>query len=209
MKFSFQDKLTPVVQEAKDLLQGQRLNPALAAGVLKLFRAHMRELPKNRQGWPSQNYWMEAAKSAYTLPAPEGFSLQVPQAGFGMHVTGQPETIEPRNAKMLTIPAVPEAYGRRAGEFDLKITYYRKGGKLVPLGLMEKRDQSAGPKRLRLVTGKAVGRSQPGRIIFWLSEKVNTHKYSPSPIPSDDEIEQNLIQTTNARIAELKARHGV
>ena len=208
-KVSIKDSVTGFAQEMGESFRTRRFNPALAAGVLKMVKGHIRALPKNKMGWPSQNYWQEAAKSAFSTTTPTGFTITIPQAGFNMHVTGEPHTIEPRNARLLTIPAVPEAYGRRAGEFqNLRIAYYRKGGQLVPFALVEKSEPGQkGPHKIQLRTGKSVAKGETGKVIYWLRDHVTTHPYDPSPVPSEEEIQQTMTETMDLRMAAIQARH--
>jgi hypothetical protein len=180
---------------------------AATVALVQLFKRHIRSLPNNKRGWPSQHYWGEAASGVYGTPTRDGCTITVPKIGFAMHATGEPGEINPVKARMLTIPATPEAYGRRAREFsNLKIAYCRRGGKLVAYALVQAGDGDQ-THAIKLATGRSVGRASPGKVIFWLKESVQTAAYTPSPIPSDADCSAAIEAAMDNHLNRVAARN--
>jgi hypothetical protein len=126
----------------------------------------------------------------------------VSQAGIRMHATGEPSEIVPVTAKLLTIPAVPEAYGRRAREFsNLRIAYRRKNGQVQAFALVQAEDsgltvRQTGGRGKRLP--KTIGGQ--GRVIYWLVDRVRTSKYE-GVVPSDDEIRTEAVAVVKGLVS--------
>lgn len=137
------------------------LNAAVGKRVEVEHRRFFAAKPSNRRGWPSQNFWRRRIRNATSLTSynAEGSTITIADSAMNQKVYGGP--IRPREGKMLTIPARPEANGRSPRTFSnlvfIPLRDFRQGrgaGKLVGL-LVEKSDSG------RLMRSR--GRSRSGQ----------------------------------------------
>ena len=164
------------------------MNPAIGAGVVKLFQVWFRNNGTNKQGWPSTGFWADAARNTSWQLVPDGVLISAEKIGVRQRYQGG--DIEPGPGKsFLTIPARAEAYGKRAGEFDnLVFAWHRKDGKSEPWGLVEASATKVkrGKKRKdgsQKTTTEEVG----GLVMFWLVKSVHQDA-DPSVLPPDNLI---------------------
>lgn len=79
----------------------------------------------NKQGWPRQHFWKRVADSVrVTQTSTMQATIVVDEPGVGIKMSGG--DITPKNSKWLTIPAVPEAYGKSAREFSGRLVFIKK-----------------------------------------------------------------------------------
>jgi hypothetical protein len=178
------DRATPAIRGARGELQLAGVKPAIGRAVLRLnaSRANPLGLSGEPAGDPRSNFYAQAARSARYDVLTDGVLVSVSQAGIRQRREGG--EIVPRNVKYLTIPAIAEAFGRRAAEFDnLVIMWRRLAGQTRPVALVEATPFTRGIKTDR------VG----GRVFFWLVKSVS-QKADPSVLPTD----QEMIDAANA-----------
>jgi len=122
----------------------------------------------NRLGGKRTHYFARVAKSTSYEAKPGEVTVSVNEVGIRQRIKGGP--IEAQRSKYLTIPAIAEAYGRRASEFNNLVVAYGKKG---PYALQEAQATNIkfGGKRkdgTRGVKSERVG----GRVFYWLVPRV-------------------------------------
>jgi hypothetical protein len=225
------DEVSGAVGNLRNAMHG--VNRAVGEAEVQLFTDHFSGLPINRHNWPSRGYWADAAKSMHWTDYGDGVTVHSELPGLNMHATGIPETIEPKTAKMLTIPAVAAAYGRRAREFsNLRIAMRIIGGQLVPFALVEKQapgmrgSKVAHPIKVKDIHGKVhavkvttaisvmgggkkykrtTQMAQMGEVIFWLKDQVRTHPY-PGLLPTEEEMRETAVNAIEDAVALARTR---
>src|SRR3974390_3332051 len=201
---SIKDGVTAKLGKIRTAFKPEAINKNIGVAMVRMFQEHLSKMPSNRAGWPSQGYWAKAAKSTHYQVVPDGVLVSVSQVGFRMHVLGLPDTIQPVNTNNLTIPAVSQAYGRRAGEFsNLKVAFTRRGGNLVAFALVEGPPTSPKRKgthslRIKGVGGRTrgIGRTWQGQVIFWLVKSVKTHP-TQGVLPEREEMKAAIVKVMN------------
>ena len=132
--------------------------------------------------------------------------VSVNQIGIRQRLQGGP--IRPVNAKMLTIPAQPDAYGKTAGEFgnlEFKMVLDPSSGHMRA-ALVEKKGTpktkvawSKSKKDGRAVRKETVTSASTGLPIFWLARSVNQQP-NANVFPSDAEFLFELDKGVDALI---------
>lgn len=155
------DTATAGLQELGLKLDGAAVMRVVGRSASQLAKAHFRELDKerpNQLGGDRTHFWRDAANST-SFEAKEGEArLIIDHIGVALRYFGG--TVLPVASKYLTIPATPEAHGKRAAEFEgLEYRPYK------------------GPRaRGALTLGEVV--------FFWLVESVDFQP-DPTVIPED------------------------
>ena len=161
------------------------VNPVIGRAGVNLLRDHFRNLESsrpNRLGGPRTHFYNQAARSTHFVTLPDSVALSVNQVGIRQRFQGG--EIRPRNSKYLTIPAIAEAYGKRAREFNnLRFVMLKNGPALVEA---EATQISIGKKGVK--NKGSVG----GRVLYWLRRKV-TQKADPSVLPSPEAIRATAL----------------
>jgi hypothetical protein len=178
---------------------------AVGVAVTRLLQSHFRQLPPNRNGWPSTGFWAGAARgTGWDL---DGDAVIVyadneehPGAVDHLYRGG---TIRAKDKK-LTIPARAEFYGHSAGEFDnLRLVVFKGTGTaalVVGKGGTGRVDFSTG--RSRAVLG--AGARSEGVVAYWLKDEVTTRAYQ-GVIPT----EQQIATTAVLAMAEVVTTGGL
>ena len=206
------DYASPALREMMAGVSAARLNPRLGAAVSRLVQDHlaMKEGQPNKSGFPSQHFYANAARSTFWTADSAGATVTISQTGFAQRCFGG--TIKPgrtiskftgRPTQYLTIPARGEASGKRAGEFgNLKVLWGRNG----PYALAA----DEGGATRRVFQGREGTRPEHpvkglerGVIVFWLVKEV-TQDADPSVLPSEEEVQTTLAQTTASAISRIK-----
>lgn len=171
---------------ALDLLKEQRatlasdgVKKAAGNGVRLLLMDYLGGLDSSRPnavGGRRTHFYAQAARGITYDVTPDGAEVAIHQEGIAQRFYGG--KIEPVNSKYLTIPVDPEAYGRRAGEFDnLTVQWGRsKGGKARPMFLTETPED----------------KKTKGRIMYYLAESVEQDP-DPTVLPDDDLVMQSAV----------------
>lgn len=189
------DNATPMLTAVTERVRPERLAAAVGRGVLLLVRQHFVGNGTNKQGWPSTHFWARAAKATTLSTDAEGVTVVCNQIGVRQRYYGGP--IKPVKAKMLTIPARADAYGKTAREFsDLQVKMLldpatnrmrlalveKAGTNVVKLG-RKRKDGTRSEKVVAQKTGLAP--------LYWLARKV-TQKGDAGVIPSDAEFMEEI-----------------
>jgi hypothetical protein len=206
LQFDLQGNMGPELASKMAQLEGGRVNPVLAQAAVDFTQAHLFRLDAERGnvlGGARTHFYSQAARGTHHTVLPDGFALTIGHVGFRQRLQGG--TIRPQKAKFLTIPAYPDAYGRRAGEFsDLRFAIV--GGRPC----LVKAEQSAlsfGKKRKdgsRKISGSFVG----GNVMYWLVRQVNQAP-DPSVLPSEEEYTRELLEVWDSwALRQLARREG-
>ena len=209
---SVTDGATPMLNEILSQMSPARINPRLAAAGARLVQAHLaeKESEGNKNGWPSQHFFGNAARSVSFYGDAAGATVTISQTGFALQYFGG--TVRPGKSiseftgqptKYLTIPARAEAYGKRAGEFgNLKVLFGRNGAYALAA------DEGGATKKVR--QGREDTRSErpvkgleQGTILYWLVKSA-TIPADRSVLPSDEEFGEVMLATAQSSLARVK-----
>lgn len=139
----------------------------------------------NALGGTRTRFYQRAAGATTSAAVAEGAVITVAQQGIRQRYLGG--EIKPGPGKQwITLPAIAQAYGQRAGRFnDLRFVLVRKGGNALAM----------------LVRGGGVGPSGPVRpqVVFWLKKSV-TQRPDSAVIPRPDVL-RSAISTRLIRAA--------
>jgi len=168
-------------------MQPARTGPVMGRAVVNLERAHLFEANRTRPnalGGRRTNFYAQAARAtSFALDGDDAVIVSISQIGIRQRYYGG--TIRAKKSKFLTIPVAPEAYGKRAREFqNLELVFGPNG---VPWALATKGDrrvqitQNAKGKTVK----KMIGRR--GVILFRLVKSV-TQAADPSVLATPDQV---------------------
>lgn len=134
----------------------------------------------------------------------EGVLIRVASEGLAQRYFGG--TIEAgKTAKLLTIPARAESYGRRADEFDnLKLIMFGadKGALVMPAeAALSKRDRGI-RSRVSAIHDRPEDVEERGYIYFWLVRSV-TQEGDETVLPTDEEIADPALQSVQRYIERI------
>src|ERR1700722_16827224 len=106
----------PAMHRLLTFVKGRAANAAMGRAVLALFIRHFLALPPNKRGLPTTHFWRRAANATTFEASPDSVRISVNQTGVMQRFLGG--DIAPVRVKFLTIPAIAETYGHRAGDFS-------------------------------------------------------------------------------------------
>jgi hypothetical protein len=197
MSFSIdiKDQVTEAVGRFQDAARSGRANPIIGRNVAARLQKNFYTLDAQRAnqiGGRRTNFYGQAAKSTQYQSTVDEVRVSVNQVGVRQRLEGG--LITPVKSKWLTIPAIAEAYGKRAREFNNLRVAFGRGHK--PIGLEE-----APPKNLRGKRGYARG----GRIVFWLVKSV-LQKADPSVVPTNEELTKTAVLSASTYFSRLWER---
>lgn len=94
------------------------LAQAGARGVSNRIVRHLRARPANRRGFPSSNYWADAADSVSVVPSGgRTATIEIAKEGVALHYEGG--TVLPKDGgKALAIPLAAQVYGKNPSEWS-------------------------------------------------------------------------------------------
>lgn len=194
----------------KDLLPGARR--VMARAGANVVREHLsaRNLMPNKQGWPKTNFYGQAARAVSS--GVDGADINIDVTGpVGFRQRLQGGTIRPKNVKFLTMPAAPEAYGKRAREFNnlrFAIVFDPKLQKSRPALVQQEatafklgRRRKDGSRKLTILG--EVG----GNVMYWLLRSA-TQAPDPTVMPGTAVIIDGIVTSTNAWLRDKLAGQG-
>ena len=182
----------------KELSRGLAPNTVALVGGRALanrIRARFNELEQtrpNKQGWPRQHFWSQVRRSVQN-PVPIGdgqVRVSVNHVGAALRFFGG--IVRPVRAKLLTVPAAAEAYGKRAREFsDLRIGFApdEEGHQRLALVRTRATQVSFGRKRKDGTRKVKQGEEVGGEAVFWLNRKA-TFNPDPSVLPTQQQLQE-------------------
>ena len=179
------DRVSPALQRLIAGLEDPSDLYALMAGVAEKgtrdyivhVAAPTRHTTANRLGAQPTGYLERAANGVRGVGTQEAAEVIISGDVGIFSRTDGPVTITPKAPKKyLTLPAIAEAYGRRAGEFaDLSVLIFRKRGSAELL--------------LALGTEIGEGANKERTVFYWLKKSV-TLPQDRELLPSDDDYLQ-------------------
>jgi hypothetical protein len=205
------DEASPVLAAIQTEAQAGGIAAVMGRAVVTLTREHLFALNSQRHRQGGRNYYAQAARSTHAETSPTEIKLSITQTGFRQRRFGG--GINPRK-KYLTIPACPEACGKRAGEFndlDFAIAKDPQSGALRP-ALVQRVSQRIRVARRRTKDGGLIHRVTPGevlggKVMFWLVRSV-FQKPDPSVLPANAIIVQTALDAATRRFFRLGQRQS-
>ncbi|MEI6166015.1 MAG: hypothetical protein WCS52_02365 [bacterium] len=181
--------------------------------VSRLLKDHLGGLDSSRPnkiGGKRTHYYADAARNVSYEVSGDGAEVKVHQIGIALHYYGG--VIKPTGGrKYLTIPVDPEAYGRRAGEFNnLEIAWgLTKGGKPRPIGLVKKNDWAYKTKKNRKSgANEVVSASYEGGKWMFALVLSATIPEDKSILPEDDTIQAAAMSSITDYIISKMQGHS-
>lgn len=211
MNIEVSDTLTPYLAQLRTLVSGNAIDNAMGQGAANTVRAHLvaRNALPNQLGGRRTNFYNRAAQSV---------NVQVTQPGtatvsinkVGLRQRWQGGFIRPTGGrKYLTIPAIPEAHGRRASEFSnlrFGFTEGRSGG-LVP-ALVEASASKVTFGRKRKNGSRSVSSSATGGKAYFFLVKQVFQQADPSVLPTSEQIGAGAAEGARNLLAAAIAKGG-
>ena len=158
----FDDDLAGINQSAADGLQD----------YLKAFFYRLDQDRANPLGGERSHFYRHAAETLTQEIRDDGADVVVNQLGIRQRLLGG--EIHAKNSKYLTIPAIAEAYGHRAKEFDLHFIMFKTGSKAL-----------------------AANTKEDHRVWYWLVESV-TQEPDPEVMPSVEAMTDAVCNNVKA-----------
>lgn len=195
MAFSIEikDYATGPLGEVREGLSGERASRVVGTALAKQIVDHFKGLPGNKLGG-RREFWEGAAKATSLEVSGDGGKVSVSQEGVRLRLLGGTIRAGARSgAKLLTIPARAETYGRRARDLSgLQFLWGIREGKPMPIALVAGKEGAArvtstGKRQRLLFRGKKTGQGQSGLVMFWLVASV-TQAGNRDVLPSDSEL---------------------
>ena len=172
---------------------GNAVGRALVAETQQHLRDWSNSHP-NRLGGKRTHFIARAASATFFRLSPQGVELINNHIGMALRYYGG--TIVPKNVKWLTIPAIKEAYGRGAREFDnLRFVPFKAG----LAGLVEKKGGASDARSGRGIKGARKAKATTGyknRVFYWLVKSA-TIRANRSLLPLMRELRRTASLTTN------------
>jgi hypothetical protein len=196
------DTATPEMQFLRANVTPHRMAAEIGPRATRLVQRNFltKEKGGNKMGWPSTHFYARAAEATNWQ---EGFGfvmISVNQIGIRQRLEGG--DIKPVKAGALTIPAVADAYGKRAREFNnLKFGFALDpvSGKMRP-ALVEAQATQIKIGKIKKSGQRTIteGTTSTGLVaIFWLLAGVHQDP-DPTVLPTDEEFGQAMDQSIQA-----------
>lgn len=192
------ENVTAALTAAQGAVQPEQLALAGARGAANEVRSHLANLEStrpNKQGWTRQHWWARVRRSVQAPRlAAGGAIVSITEPGIGLRYFGG--TTRPVSRKYMTIPAIEEAYGRRAREFsNLRFGFAEnRFGNLAPALIERDHTELNFGRRRKDGSRKISGTSRGGRTFYWLVRRA-VHPADHSVLPTDEAL-ANAANTT-------------
>lgn len=182
--------------------QARAVMARAGAGVVRDHLSAKNLLP-NKYGYPKTNFYGQAARSVSSGVAGDDINIDV-TGPVGLRQRRFGGTIRPKNVKFLTMPAAPEAYGKRAREFNnlrFAIVFDPKIQKSRPaLVIAESTQLKLGQRRKDGSRKVTVLGEVGGGVMYWLLRSA-TQSPDPTVLPTNELLVQVIVTQTNAWLA--------
>lgn len=197
------DNATPAVKRVLEAASGPNINAVAGRAGVNRIQQHLFALNgsrPNKLGGKRTNFWAQCARSTSFVLVPEGALASINQIGFRQRLEGG--VISARNAKFLTIPAIAEAYGKRAGEFH-NLRFAIVGGKPA---LIEAEHSGVSFRTGTRGAGKVKATlNLGGKVYFWLKRSVRQNA-DPSVMPTNDEMGAAVVTALESYVKRVTER---
>lgn len=210
---TLKDLATRDLQRVEGVLNADQLARVGGRGVANRLQDHFQDLEQNRpnkKGWRRQHHWAGARKSIHTQYGTGKVTVIITKPGIALLFFGG--VVRPLIKRMLTIPAVEAAYGKRAGEWSDLVLDRRvnpETGKLqLCLVQAEQSPVILGPRSkktgLRRFKRKE---SAGGKVIYWLTRQA---RFQPDPtvLPTERQLEQAAGSAIESTVQRIEQRRG-
>lgn len=197
MDITVKDLATNDLQKLAADFEAPQIREAIGlAGVeaVKEFYTKLDHERPNAMGGKRTHFFAQAAESAlWKDTGNESVLLEVFEPiGLRQRIHGG-EILPTGGRKYLTIPAIAEAYGKRAGEFDnLVPVFRRRNGTVEAVALAEADQQSVKLGKTRKDGTVSRGKVTGGRYFFWLVKSVS-QQGDPTTAPDENSIKTAVI----------------
>ncbi len=197
------DAATPALQSLRAGLAPEQVNPIIGRSARNTYRTHLFGLNAqraNKLNGPRTNFYASAARATQFRVQGDFVIISINQVGIGLRYFGG--TVRPKEKKYLTIPAIPEAHGKRASEFSGLFFAFEKNlrtGKLQPAlvqgerSLLRRRRDRAGAVRTFFAG------SQARRVVYWLVTEA-TFRPDPTVLPHPELVEAQAARAVDAYV---------
>lgn len=208
------EELNKLKNLAKYLHQPE-LKTVMARSATNLVRDKLYSFDRtnpNKLGGKRTHYYGQAARGTSYVVEPTMIIISINQVGIrqswqggavyagvnSSRYTGKP-------TKYLTIPAIAEAHGKRAGEFSNLTLAYGRGGR--PYALVEAAATLVKSRKVGISPGVVAKEKKKtlvgGRVYYWLTPYV-IQEGNPDLLPTEKEFVVNLVKTSDEFI-QMKA----
>lgn len=190
-----QDTATPAVQRLLTGLRPEQLKPIVGRSAANSYKAYLTGLNAqrpNQLGGPRTNFYLSAAKGVSFQVAGDFVVVSIPSVGLAQRYFGG---VIKAKKKYLTIPAVPEAHGKRASEFsDLHFAFETNPSTgHVQAALVQGERSLIHTRRSKNGVKAFFAGDQERRVVFWLARQV-TQKADPSVLPYPEQVTTKAIE---------------
>ncbi len=205
------DTASPLLNRLQTAAKGAGLAVVAGHAVANLTKEHLIALDAERHRF-GRHYYLQAAKSVHSRATGEStVAVSIAQTGFRQRLRGG--TILPKK-KYLTLPANPEAAGKRAGEFnDLDFGMAMDDNGSIRPALVRRASSAVSFTRRKRKDGSVKYTVKPtelrgGEVMFWLVRKVS-QRADPTVLPAgpllqataDNAIVRRIDRLTNGGTA--------
>lgn len=205
------DEVTPLMERIRDESARAGLTLVMLRAVAVLTKDHLYDLNSERHKY-GRNYYAKAADSVNSRLVPQGGAISITHVGFRQRRFGGP--IKPKKpGGYLTIPAAPEAYGKRASDFNdldfgialdgngnLRKALVRRASTAIKFIRRKRRDGS-------IKTTVKATEVRGGEAIFWLSRGVNQNP-DPTVLPPEPLLVATAVEAGRRRLIRLADRNA-
>ena len=180
LNLTFSDDATPAVAELAQSFTRADIHRVMFQSVAGLIQSYLIALDAQRHQStvPGPGFYAQASQSISEVDlGDDGFTVSIDQPGLAQRYYGGTITAGtgPNGAQWLTIPATPQALGRRAGDFtNLKCIFFRG----LDLGALVQPLKAGGIPDVQ-------GRPQ---VLFWLKRSV-TQGPDPTVLPDPEDLQ--------------------
>ena len=202
------DGATGTVANLRAGLQPAQVNPIVGRSARNTYREHLFGLNNQRAnalGGPRTNFYASAARGTQFRVQGSEVIVSINQVGIALRYFGG--TVRPRTKKYLTIPAVPEAHGKRASEFPglhFAFELHPKFHVLMPC-LVQGAASLLGLRRSKgTVRARFIG-ERHRRVIFWLVKSA-TFQADDTVLPHPELVEAQAVRALGDYVKLLMQR---
>lgn len=207
LSFTISQKLTgdqnaQLASIAKPAAMNAVIGRKVTRDIIRHFQTYSAGHP-NKLGGKRTNYVARMGDATSFTSDASGVQVNIAHEGARLRIEGG--TITPKNGKTyLTIPAIAQAYGKRAREFpNLTLLFRRRAGKTEAYALGVAPYTPVGKGAPRRGGRKALGRNTR-QVVFWLVKSANIPA-NRALLLSDEGIMQSAVAAIGAY---LRAKGG-